>query len=162
MNRATLVLDAPLLLRPYRFADQVRARLSGASLDHQLAGGRAPESSATLAARARHIVSLDRRQATARNWDHLLEVAQRSQGKPGLARRIRATQIVEAGPAIHELACRLRAPLPVSARGVAAATVLLTDGTGPVYSQHSPVPLTAMLESAITELDPAIPLMPSG
>jgi len=161
MNRATLVLDAPLLLRPYRFADQVRARLSGASLDHQLAGGRAPESSATLAARARHIVSLPRRQAMADNWENLLEAAQHSQGKPGLARRIRAAQIIAAGPAIHELARRLRAPLPVSARGVAAATVLLTDGTGPVYSQHSRVPLTAVLESAITQLDPTIGLFPS-
>jgi hypothetical protein len=158
MNRATLVLDDPLVT-PYRFADQVLARVFGASLDSQLAAGRAPESSAMLAARARHIVSLRRRQAAARNWDRLAEVAQRGHGKSGPARPVRASQIAAAEPAIRELVRRLSAPLPVTARGVAMAKILLTDGTGPVYSRHSRVTLAAALGSAITQLDPALPLM---
>lgn len=158
MNRETLVLGDPLLIRPYRFTDQLRARLFGAALDQRLADGQAPESSGLLAARARHIVSLPRRQVMARDWEHLLWLARRNQGP---ARGTRAGQITAAGPAIRELARCLRAPLPVSARGVAAANVLLTDGTGPVYSRYARVPLTAALESAITHLDPAIPLMPS-
>ena len=112
-----------------------------------------------LAARARDIVSLRRRQAAARNWDRLLEVAQRGHRNPGPARRIRATQIAAAEPAIRELVRRLNAPLPVTARGVATAKTLLTDGTGPVYSRHSRVTLAAALDSAITQLDPALPLM---
>jgi hypothetical protein len=39
------------------------------------------------------------------------------------------------------------------------ASVLLTDGAGPVYSRRSRVSLAAALESAITQLDPTLPLM---
>jgi hypothetical protein len=42
---------------------------------------------------------------------------------------------------------------------VAMASVLLTDATGPVYNRRSSVTLAAALEAAITELDPALPLM---
>jgi hypothetical protein len=160
MNSEMLVLDDPRVIRPGRLTDRVRARLfGGVSLDYQLAAGRAPESSGTLAARARHIVELRRRETAARNWDHLLAVARRGDGKPGPARRIRASEIVAAQPAIYELVRRLRAPLPVTARGVAMAEILLTDGAGPVYSARSRVDLTTALESAITQLDPALPLM---
>jgi hypothetical protein len=159
MELEMLVLNDPRVIRPYRLTDQMRARLFGASLDYQLAAGRAPESSRTLAARARHIVELRRREAAARNWDHLLAVAQRGDVKPGPARRVRASEIVAARPAIAELVRRLRAPLPVTARGVAMAEILLTDGAGPVYSSRSHVGLTTALESAITQLDPALPLM---
>jgi hypothetical protein len=158
MNSETLVIDDPRVIRPYRLTDRVRARLLGASLDRQLAAGRAPESSGMLAARARHIVQLRRRQSAASDWDHLLAVARRLAGNPGMARRIRVGEIVAAQPAIRELAGRLRMPLPVTAQGVAMAKVLLTDGTGPVYSEHSRITLTAALESAITQLDPALPL----
>jgi hypothetical protein len=41
---------------------------------------------------------------------------------------------------------------------VAMAGVLLTDALGPVYSRRSPVTMAAALESAITQLDPALPL----
>jgi hypothetical protein len=159
MNRDTLVLGDPPVSWPYRLTDQVRARLFGASLDCQLAAGVAPESSGMLAARARHIVSLRRREAAARDWDHLLGIAQRGCGKPAAARRIRAAEIAAARPAVRELMRRLRTPLPVTARGVAMARTLLTDGTGPVYGRHSRVTLDAALDSAITQLDPALPLM---
>jgi hypothetical protein len=162
MNRATLVLEAPLVARPCRLTDRVLARLLGASLDYRLAAGQPPESSGPLAARARHIVELRRRRVAAGNWDHLLAVAQRGPGKPGPARRIRASEIVAARPAIDELTRRLRTPLPVSAQGVAMAEILLTDGAGPVYSQRSRVPLAAALESAIAQLDPALPLLQPG
>ena len=112
-----------------------------------------------LAARARHIVDLRRRQSAASDWDHLLAVAWRLHGKPGMARRIRVGEIIAAQPAIRELSERLRMPLPVTAQGVAMAKVLLTDGTGPVYGKHSRITLTAALEAAINQLDPALPLM---
>jgi len=159
MNSEMLVMDDPRVIRPYRLTDRVRARLLGGSLDRELAAGREPESSVMLAARARHIVQLRRRQATASNWENLLAVAQRGGEKPGPARRIRASEIVAAQSAIRELTQRLRAPLPVAAQGVAMAEILLTDGAGPVYSRRSRVTLTAALESAITQLDPWLPLI---
>jgi hypothetical protein len=64
-----------------------------------------------------------------------------------------------AEPAIRELARLLRAPLPVSARGVAMAQVLLTDGGGPLYWSAAPESLHVALRAAIERLDPALPLM---
>lgn len=151
-----LLLGDPLGLRPSGPADRMRARVFGASLDSQLAAGVPPESSRLLAARAREIVTLPRRQALARDWEHLLRVARGA--APGQARRVRAAPIAKEGPAIRELAERLGTPLPVGARGVAMATVLLTDATGPVYNRHSREPLTTALEAAIEQLDPAQPV----
>jgi hypothetical protein len=39
--------------------------------------------------------------------------------------------VAAAEPDVHEMVAHLRAPLPVTARGIAGASVLLTDGTGP-------------------------------
>lgn len=75
---------------------------------------------------------------------------------------IRAAEIAAAAPAIAELVTRLAAPLPVPVRGVAMASVLLTDANGPVYSRRGPVVLTVALDAAIAALDPAQPLMPAA
>ena len=53
----------------------------------------------------------------------------------------------------------MTAPLPVTARGVAMATALLTDAISPVYNPRSRVTLAAALEAAIAQLDPALPLL---
>ena len=87
-----LLLGDPLGLRPSGPADRMRARVFGASLDTQLAAGVPPESSRLLAARAREIVTLPRRQALARDWEHLLRVARGA--TPGQARRVRVAPIV--------------------------------------------------------------------
>ena len=150
--------------------DRVLARVFGASLDESLAWGSAPESARLLAARARDIVALRRRRATAANWERLLRVARQSAGVPPVPRsgaRAAATpvcagRILAAEPAIDELMSCLSAPLPVPAQGVAMARVLLTDAAGPVYNWRSRVSLTAAIEAAIAHLDPALPLMPAA
>jgi hypothetical protein len=156
-RRGALVLGDPLVLRPRRLADGLLARAFGPSLDRQLAAGRRPEAAPLLAARAQDIVSLPSRQALAANWDHLLRVA--SGARMSRANFARAGVIAAAEPAIRELTRRLSLALPVAAQGVAMASVLLTDATGPVYNPHSPVTLPAALEAAIAQLDPALPLM---
>ena len=157
-----LALDDLLVLGPVRLADRMRARLLGASLDHQLAAGCSPESTRLLAARARHIVALPRRAALAESWDHLLRVARRAPARRTPAVPLRATAILAAEREIHELTARLTAPLPVGAQGVATASVLLTDPTSPVYSRRSPGTLADRLHAAIGQLDPARPLMDAG
>jgi hypothetical protein len=154
-----LVLGDPLVLRPRRFADRLLSRAFGASLDRQLAAGSPPESALLLAVRAEDIVSMRARLALAGDWDHLLQVARRVRVPRSPTVPVRGRSIAAAEPAIRELVRRLRNPLPVSAQGVAMASVLLTDATGPVYDRHSSVTLAAALEAAITELDPALPLM---
>ena len=161
MQHATLVLGDPLVMRPRSLGDRLLARASGASLDRELAAGRAPEASRLLAARAQDIVALRRRRAVAADWDRLLAVATRARGRGEPTRRIRGDLIVAAGPAIRELVRLLSAPSPVPARGVAMASVLLTDGTGPVYRRGADVSLDEAIQAAITQLDPALPLMPA-
>jgi len=157
-----LVLGDPLVIRPRRLTDRVLARAFGASLDSELAAGRAPESGVLRAARAQDIVSLRSRQAVAGNWDHVLRVARRAQASPATPTRalpVCADRIAAAEPAIRELMARLVTPLPVTARGVAMASVLLTDATSPVYNRNSSVTLGDALAAAVSQLDPAQPLI---
>lgn len=161
----TILTDKPLALRPSRVTDRLLARLFGASLDCRLADGSLPESSALLAARAQHIVSLRYRQQLARNWENLLNSACGTGGVRGAhvayhpALPVRGHGIAAAEPTVRDLVRCLTTPLPVEARGVAMATGLLTDALGPVYNPRSEVPLTAALDAAITQLDPALPLL---
>jgi hypothetical protein len=59
------------------------------------------------------------------------------------------------------MAACLRAPLPVAAAGVATASVLLTDGAGPVYNRRAGVALRDALRLAIAQLDPWVSLFAS-
>jgi hypothetical protein len=161
---------APHASRP---GDGVRARFFGASLDAALAAGSPPESSRLLAARAASLVGLRRRRSLAAGWARLLRVAYRTMPSgPGQSARAQpgraagavpvcADRVVAAEPAIRELIDRLTAPLPVPARGVAMARVLLTDADSPVYLRRSRVSLTAAVEAAAAQLDPALPLLRS-
>ena len=170
---STLELGDSPVLWPCRFGDGILARVFGASLDEALAAGWPPETSRLLAARARLIVSLPERAATARNWEHVLVVAHRAPARrvvshgpagqvPAGAVPVRADQVLAAEPAIRDLMNRLTARLPVPARGVAMARVLLTDAGSPVYSRRARIALAAALEAAAAQLDPARPLMPAS
>lgn len=162
--RTTIIVIDPvaagaLTVHRYRVIDRLRARLLSASLDARLAAGESPETARLLAVRARIIVAPPRRAELARNWEHLLAVARRPAAVPARALPLRREAIIAAAPAIGELASRLRAALPVSARGVAAASTLLTGAGGPLYSRHAPVSLGDALQEALTWLDPEVPLM---
>jgi hypothetical protein len=156
----TIVTGDPLAVRRSRLTDRLLARLFGASLDRQLAAGRAPESSALLAARAQHIVALRSRRRLARNWENLLRRARHAHGAYNPAIPVRGDRLIAAEPDVRELVRRMRAPLPVPARGVAMATALLTDAISPVYNPRGgDDSLAVALEAVIAELDPALPLM---
>jgi hypothetical protein len=93
----------------------------------------------------------------------VLRVAQRAQharhaGAPAVP--VCADRVVAAEPIIRDLMNRLTAPLPVPARGVAMARVLLTNGTSPVYNRRADVALTDAVAAAAVQLDPALPLLP--
>ena len=155
----TLITGDSLAIRPSRLLDRLLARTLGASLDRQLAAGRTPESAPLLAARAQRIVAIRSRRRVARNWENLLRAARRAHGPYHHALPVRSDHVIAAEPAVRELVRCMTAPLPVAARGVAMAGVLLTDALGPVYSRRSPVTMAAALEAAVTQLDPALPLM---
>jgi hypothetical protein len=166
-RRNTLVLTdgpAPGLLgwRSRRITDRALARAFGSRLDHRLAAGHSPESARLLAARAQDLVSAATRQALADNWEHLLDWARHAPA-PTLGRMaLGRDRIVAAEPEVTEIAACLRTPLPVAAAGVAAASVLLTDGTGPVYNPRSSLALRDALRLAIAQLDPSVSLFASS
>lgn len=171
MENILELLDPPGL-RPSRPGMRLLARLRGASLDASLAAGAAPESSPLLAARAQVIVTPRARRQIAASYQTLLRAAHRTGSYPDrrypvvsartVARAVPvcADRVLAAEPAIHGLTGRLTLAAPLPARGVAMARVLLTDGTSPVYLWRSRVSLTAALEEATAQLDPALPLLP--
>lgn len=62
---------------------------------------------------------------------------------------------------IQAMIAALLNPLPIPARGVATASWLLCNGTGPVYNRHSSEELRLALREAIEHLDPAVSLLVS-
>lgn len=144
-------------MRPAGITGRALARLFGTSLDRRLASGDVPESDRLLATRAQQIVALRWRRELARHWERLLEVAAR-QPRGGSRVPLCRDQILGAGDDVLDLAAHLRAPLPVRAAGVAAAHVLLTDATGPLYNRRNGTALTAQLRRITAQLDPGLPL----
>jgi hypothetical protein len=161
-SRTVLVHTDPVAPGPWaahraRITNRLLARMFGASLDRRLAAGQAPEADRLLAVRAQQLVALRRRRELARNWEHLLaEATGRPSSRPGAL--LCRDRIVAAAAEVRELAGHLRAPLPVAATGVAAARVLLTDATGPVYNRRDRTGLDTRLRAISAMLDPAVPL----
>jgi hypothetical protein len=151
--------NGSLTLRPHRTGDRALARAFGPTLDRRLAAGRSPESSRLIAARANRIVELECRVSLAGDWERILDIARRRPSSHAGALRVRRDMVAAAEPEIRQLIGCLREPLPVPARGVAMARVLLTDGTGPLFSRLSRITLRESVTRALSLLDPALPLL---
>jgi hypothetical protein len=139
--------------------DRLFARLKSGRLDQELASGCLPQSSRLHAARADYLVSPSFRTDLADNWEHVLQIAT-GRASPGQGRfLLRYDRIAEAEPQIRELTVLLRGPLPVPARGVAAANLLITDGTGPLYNPllTSKTVLADAVAAVVSMLDPTHP-----
>jgi len=142
-----------LVLARRRLLDRVLARLFGPTLDRRLAAGDPPESARTLAARASYLTSTPARAALARDWELLLFEANHVHPHPAKV-PFRRNRVRRAETEVSALVGRLIAPAPVAARGIAAAQLLLTDSTGPVYSRLSTEGLQDRLQQVIAWLDP--------
>ncbi len=138
----------------------VVARALGSPLDRRLAEGRPPESGLLLAARAQLLVSPVKRMALAQSWEGLLVQA----GTPPVRRDPRVplnrVALLACESELRQLLGAVVAPLPTPARGLAMASRLLTDGTGPVYRPCPPAELGSALRAATAQLDPRRSLMP--
>lgn len=163
---ASLLLIDPrhphgLIARANRRRVRAMVRLLGSSLDGQLAQGRPPESNRFLAARAQVLVSPAGRRALAQNWSNLLERA----GQPPPLRnprvRLNRPAIHRSEATIRELLALLARPVPISARGAATASMLLSDGAGPLYRDHCAPDLGRSLTEVMARLDPTSSLLPS-
>jgi hypothetical protein len=142
------------------------ARSRAARLDRELAGGASPEASATLAARAMALTSMEFRRDLATSLQRILTAAgeaavlrpQPVTGRSPLAAArsprvpLRLARISQSAPRLAELARQLAGPGPVPVRGVAMLSQLLADGTGPLYRQASRDDLGAIIERAADAL----------
>jgi len=61
-------------------------------------------------------------------------------------------RIAAAEPDVRAMIGVLRGPLPVTARGIAMAGYLLTDGTGPLYDRRSPIALDVAVQEATRQM----------
>jgi hypothetical protein len=110
------------------------ARLRGHALDRALIEGADPAATEQLAARAARLTSAPMRREVARGLDRL------ALGEREAPRRWQVRPFTNAAaanaPELRALAARLREPGPLYARGIAMLSRLLTEGTGPAYSDR--------------------------
>lgn len=154
-------------LRPWH---RILARSQAARLDRELAGGASPEASATLAARAIRLTSMEFRRDLAASLQRVLVAAgesaivrsqtpsQPATGPVSLAAArpprvpLRLARISQSAPGLADLAGCLVQPGPVPVRGVAMVSQLVTDGAGPLYREASRDDLGAVVERAARTL----------
>lgn len=140
--------DAPWTLVPIRARDRAGAHLRSLTLDAELAAGEPVSTDRQRAVRAAMLVAPELRRQLANGWQDVL--LHPSRGIiPVLRSEVRAAR-----DEIQELAAALRSAGPVAPRGVAIANLLLTDGTGPLYTPREGQHLREQIRSAIHHLDP--------
>lgn len=147
-----------LTAHPVHWWESLAAHVFSASLDHALASGRRPESSPALAVRAQWLTGRPVRDDLAACLEDLVE---ESVGERLHRDRIVPVQwgaISAHREALGALVDELRAPGPVSARGMALAHLLLTDGAGPLYDRRSVRSLGSVIADARRYLPPVVDL----
>lgn len=129
------------------------ARTHSFALDRDLARGASPEASVRLALRARRLTGIRERRMLARAIRHLLDTASRPAGAAVPAVSVCRDRVQAAAREFEALADRLLSPAPVPAHGMAQASMLLHDGSGPLYRRSSREDLPARVHQALESLD---------
>jgi len=138
--------------RRVRLRDRIVARLRANSLDRALAEGVPPERTVALALRARRLVEPGTAAALARALQRVLHDAV----APDLvAARMptRRDAVRAAAGEIDDLARRLVAPRPPAVVGLAQTNLLVTDGTGPLFSSRGTESLVSAVRRARAALE---------
>jgi hypothetical protein len=130
------------------------AALFGPVLDRRLAAGVPPESGRLVAARAERLVSVRERRKLVREWEGVLERAHTTPQARSPRAPLCRDRVIAAESDARAMLSALSSPLPVPARGVAMASRLLSDGTGPLYNRNGAASLSLALRSVTAQLDP--------
>jgi hypothetical protein len=137
--------DAAELLDP-SWVVRLTARIHGRALDRALIDGADPSATPQMAARAARLTTKSIRVGTADGLERLVRVEREA---PALWRVLPCRRATRANAAeLLALAAILRGPAPVYARGVAILRGLLTDGTGPAYTDRRGGALADQLRNA--------------
>ncbi|HEX4432495.1 MAG TPA: hypothetical protein VHZ96_24695 [Frankiaceae bacterium] len=143
-----------IVTRRRRPWDRVLARSRSLTLDAQLADGHSPDDNWLRLVRAELLISRHGRVEIARHWETVLERCSRQGNEGRLRVPLQYQQIRAAEPGIRRLIAALRSRLAINVRGVAMASLLLTDGTGPLYNPARSADLRAFVSAAADHLDP--------
>lgn len=134
-----------------RLRDRFTVRLRSQHLDQALAAGVPAESTPAIALRARRLTGLGDRRAKAASFRRLLREASADEALS--YHRVRpAPGVTAAADALSRLAEALAKPGPVAPRGAAEATLLLSDGIGPLYNRGSQASLESYARKALADL----------
>jgi len=139
--------------RRVRLRDRVSARVRAHSLDRRLAEGVPPEREAALTLRARRLVDPGTAALLSRSLRRVVRdaVVPRRTLPTGMPTRRGAVR--DAAAEIDDLARRLVAPEPAAVVGIAQVGLLISDGTGPLYSALAPEDLVAAVRRARAALE---------
>jgi|HubBroStandDraft_1064217.scaffolds.fasta_scaffold13027_2 hypothetical protein len=131
---------------------RILSLLRSSYLDRQLASGAPLGWSPSLATRARRITSTQRIRRLAENWERLLQVAHRPAGIRTPRVPLCRDRILAAEAEILELVVALSEARFESAAGVATASMLLRDGTGPLYNRRCKTDLAWAIQDVTRHL----------
>jgi hypothetical protein len=140
------------IARTARPWDRIAVRLRGFSLDRDLAAGASPDSSVALALRAQMLVRPRYRRGLARSARRVLTAATQPPFGSRLAVPVCRDQVAGSSAEFGDLIRGLLAAGPVTARGVAQASVLVADASGPLYRRASTGDLRARVRDAADAL----------
>jgi hypothetical protein len=143
-----------------RARDRLIARWRSSALDRGLAAGAPPDGSGALLVRARALLEPGTRRAFGRS---LLRIAGQSWRAPSIGGRVPVHRdaVADARGDLELLARRLLGDGPVAVRGVAQASMLLTDGSGPIFWRRSDEVLRERVRDVIEALDTNTPDEPA-
>jgi hypothetical protein len=139
---------------PCRIRARVVAWAGAWRLDHALAGGVCPDTSATLSLRAHRLIGVATRRELAQELRDVIRRAGRPRELFDNGIRLCAIEVLDAHDAILDLADRLDDREPVEPAGVARARLLLRDGAGPLYNASYPGGLRRAVLVALDALEP--------
>jgi hypothetical protein len=139
------------------WVQRLECRVLADRLDRTLAAGIAPETDVLLALRAQRLAGSASRLELARCLERILDAAAESpRGLGPHASLAVLGRVNEFRPDLEALVDHLMAPVPLSARGVALVSLLLRDGTGPLYRYESRTNLGVLARQVIDALDPSL------
>jgi hypothetical protein len=130
------------------------ARLRSPGLDRRLAAGASPDSDALLSLRAHELESVAVRRRLAAGYRLRLSASRRSPHPVDRQIPLARAEIRRCGALVEELAALLESATPADPRGVARASLLLSEGNSPLYARASSALLETTLREAIGALPP--------
>ncbi len=143
-------------LRRVRLRDRLAGFLRANDLDRQLAEGIPPERSVALSLRAHRLLRPSTAAMLARGIRRVLDDIQfREPRGARMPVRRQAARAVAAD--LDRLARRLVAPQPIGVEGLARVRLLLSDGSGPLFSGRGREDLGAAVACALAGLDVGAP-----